>query len=468
MFADLHCHPILKSFGKNNFQPSLSAQNEANLFHHKPLNWWNKLLENWLTLTPYRQSDLYAAFLSQSKLLGLAVYAPERDFFVGKLDVPIIENLISNFGTQWIEKIQDPATSYYDGLKDQFQFLDVLDGQITTIKGKPFQYKIINNKTDLEQLIQSPNNRVIGLFYTVEGGHNLFNFVETQALSSDTIEPDSIDYIKSKSPVYLTLAHHFFNQLTGHCISLPDSLQELRPQKFGSNLGLLPQGEWLIDSLLSRENGPRILIDVKHMNPRARNTYYQKLEQLAAQGDFVPIVFSHGGCNGMASFDNPVVTSGLFQAKEIGFYDNEIIRLIQSKGIFGLNMDERVMSSEEALDATKHITCAKKRYTATSKLIWNHVEHMVRLTVPLGLDPWMHICIGSDYDGIINPVNGFWTLEYLPRFSDYFKIHLSDFLKQNPAMSCGHSVAQIMKQINHFNLTNFMINHYSNNESVRA
>jgi microsomal dipeptidase-like Zn-dependent dipeptidase len=29
------------------------------------------------------------------------------------------------------------------------------------------------------------------------------------------------------------------------------------------------------------------------------------------------------------------------------------------------------------------------------------------------LDPWAHICIGSDYDGIINPLNEFRTISQL-------------------------------------------------------
>lgn len=462
IYSDLHCHPLLKCYGKNEHSPTLDVKNEANLFHHNRFNLWDKVLENVLKLTPYRQSDLYSAYKGQSLLLGSSMYSPERDFFVGDFDFPGVENWITDFGKEWIKEIQNKNTSYFDGLKQQFEFIESLDGQKTLIKGKAFQYQIIKSKLDLKTISENPNNRSIALFYNIEGGHNLFHHLETQKESDQKIAEGSIAYIKSKAPFYFTFAHHFYNQLSGHCLSLPPSLQKLRHQKYGSNLGLRPQGEEVIKALLSRSNGPRILIDIKHMNPLARNRYFEMLDEMTEQGDRVPVLFSHGGANGMKSFNQNAINNPLLHSQEIGLYDDEIVKLVRSEGLFGLNMDERVMSSDEALKETKRCKRTKKRFNATSGLIWNNIEQIVTVTAREGLNPWYNICIGSDFDGIINPVNGFWTLEYLPRFRKYLAKHLKKYLSSNPDMAYGMNQDEILDGIFYNNMKRFMLKNYDN------
>ncbi|MBN2669022.1 MAG: membrane dipeptidase [Bacteroidales bacterium] len=463
IYTDLHVHPVLKCYGKNQYQPSDDPKNEANLFFHKRFNFWNRLIENLLTLTPYRQADLFSASLGNAQLLGNAMYSPERDFFIGKIDSPALENMVTDFGKDWIEKIQDPNTSYYDEMVRQFEFIATLNNQKFTIDKKEYRYLTIDSSDSLEKALSSVDAQTILLFYTVEGGHNLFSQVDSQAKTDQKIKEGSIAFLKSKKPFYFTLAHHFYNQLSGHCISLPPSLQKLRHQTFGTEDGnneLRPQGKEVINNLLSRENGQRIYIDVKHMHPVARNQYYAILDQMALQGDNVPLIFSHGGANGMKNYANKTITNNLLHNEDIGLYDDEIIRLMKSDGLFGLNMDERVMSSEEALKATKKYKCAKKRFKATSGLIWNNIEHIVKVCNSEQINPWPHICIGSDYDGIINPVNGFWTLEYLPRFYQYLWKHMDEFLKKNPALSFGMSQTDIMQGLFSKNMIRFMLKYY--------
>lgn len=458
--ADIHCHPILKCYGKNEHQPSINADNEANLFHHKKFSFWNRLVENILTLTPYRQSDLFSAQEGEMFLLGQSVYSPERDFFVGKLDFPGVENWVTDFGKDWIKEIQDEKTSYYDGLKKQFEFIEALDQKATQIKGKAYKYQLIKSSSDLQKFIDTPEERTILLFHNIEGGHNLFHHLNTQQETDEKIVEGSISYIKSKSPFYFTLAHHFYNQLSGHCISLPPVLENLRPQEYGSKLGLRPQGRMLIKELLSRTNGPRVLIDIKHMNPRARNEYYSILEEYKSNGDQIPILFSHGGANGIDSFENKIIKNTDLHNQEIGLYDDEIIKLVESSGLFGLNLDERVMSSDKALKKTKKYICSKRRFKATSGLIWNNIEQVVSVTATKKINPWYSLSIGSDFDGIINPVNGFWTLEYMPRLRKYLGRHLNSFLKQNPDLAYGMSQVEILDHLFSQNAVQFLLKHF--------
>ena len=45
-----------------------------------------------------------------------------------------------------------------------------------------------------------------------------------------------------------------------------------------------------------------------------------------------------------------------------------------------------------------------------------------------GINAWDSVCIGSDFDGIINPINGFWTEEEMPLFEKYLKKHVCNYL----------------------------------------
>jgi hypothetical protein len=118
------------------------------------------------------------------------------------------------------------------------------------------------------------------------------------------------------------------------------------------------------------------------------------------------------------------------------------------------------MSSPEALKATKKFKCPKKRFKATSGLIWNNIEQIVKVTAVQNLNPWKCICIGSDFDGIINPVNGFWTIEYLPRLKKYLGKHLKSYLNKYPEHAYGLSNDEILEMIFSTNMSGFMLKHY--------
>ena len=464
MYSDLHCHPILKSFGKNKHQASNDPKNEANLFFHKKFSFWNRLLENIGTITAYRQADLYSAAEGNTLLLGFSIYAPERDFFVGFADNPAFEDLVTNFGKEWISEIQKKENSYFESLKQQFAFVEAQDNKTVTIKGKTYRYRVLKSGAQAQEFLSKKEENTILLLYNIEGGHNLFHQVNTKVITKEKIVDGSIDFIKDKAPLYFTIAHHFYNQLSGHCESLPEKMKKLRDQTFGIDLNLRTQGEMLIKKLLDNKTGNRVLIDIKHMSPLARNRYYEILEDNKEEWGNIPIIFSHGGANGMNNSEECKINNPLLHNKNIGLFDEEIIRLIKSDGLFGLNLDERVMSNDMALKKTKRYKSPKKRYKATSKLVWNNIEQIVKVCATENLNPWNNICIGSDYDGIINPINGFWTLSMMPRLYKHLHLHLKSFLKNNEHLAYGYSSQKIMDKIFSENMSDFIIKYYNKTE----
>ena len=58
--------------------------------------------------------------------------------------------------------------------------------------------------------------------------------------------------------------------------------------------------------MLDTSQGNRILPDIKHMSVAARKEYYALLDSGKDEFKDIPIVISHGACNGLASFENAV------------------------------------------------------------------------------------------------------------------------------------------------------------------
>jgi microsomal dipeptidase-like Zn-dependent dipeptidase len=197
------------------------------------------------------------------------------------------------------------------------------------------------------------------------------------------------------------------------------------------NEGFTELGWMVLRKLLDNANGHRVLIDLKHMSVKAREEYYQFLEQEHAD-EVIPLIVSHGAVNGFRSHrelvEDDLFNYGKFQSNDINFYDDEILRVARSGGIFGIQFDERRVSSKFELKKTGPFLNRRKMLFHKSKLIWNQIEHIAEVLNRHGEFAWGIQSIGSDYDGMINPLNGFWTAEDMPLFDSYLEKHAFNFL----------------------------------------
>ncbi|GGF30794.1 amidohydrolase family protein [Echinicola rosea] len=128
----------------------------------------------------------------------------------------------------------------------------------------------------------------------------------------------------------------------------------------------------------------------------------------------------------------------------INLFDEEIIEIMAAGGMMGISLDQRILgASNPALDSVRDKYYEKEQVSyhefkklykegklageegifqkfglVPSKeerhmmLLCLHIVHAVKLgyeKLPWheGTSPWDHICIGSDFDGLINPINGF-------------------------------------------------------------
>jgi len=126
---------------------------------------------------------------------------------------------------------------------------------------------------------------------------------------------------------------------------------------------------------------------------------------------------------------------GKFQPADINFFDDEIVRIGNSGGLFGIQFDERRLASEMELKKTGPRLARRKMLFYKSKLVWNQIQHIAEVLNRHNQFAWGIQCIGSDYDGMINPLNGFWGAEEMPLFDSYLEKHAYNFLESSQSDS---------------------------------
>jgi len=62
-------------------------------------------------------------------------------------------------------------------------------------------------------------------------------------------------------------------------------------------------------------------------------------------------------------------------------------------------------------------------------LLWNQVQHIAELLDKNDLFSWDCMAIGSDFDGLIDPLNAFWTEEEMPFLADFLERHAYNYME---------------------------------------
>ena len=115
-------------------------------------------------------------------------------------------------------------------------------------------------------------------------------------------------------------------------------------------------------------------------------------------------------------------------AAYINFYDIELIELATSGGIIGLQLDERRIGSKSFIKSLKKGDSINEKRHYGSKLLWNNIQHIVQLLDAHNLFAWDCMALGSDNDGIIDPINYFWTSEDFDDLIQDIERHAFNFL----------------------------------------
>lgn len=433
---DLHCHPSIKPFG---MAESLSNENcrnvnQANsIWYHDPPSALDKFL-NWtpLSVTRFRQSDFTALYKGNVKVAVCALNPVEKGFFTSRPGSNYIADSLYKSATgisrAKINFIQGNTDNFSEFLRE-YDFYKQLDGKDVSVDGKRLCYKLTTSYSDIETNRNEPN--VISVVLSIEGAY-VFNRFNNRRPEDYEIIPN-IKAVKrwTHVPFFITLSHHFYNEIGGHSGSLHNFIKRALDQSYGLHTGCTELGKKVIRELLDTENGKRIFIDIKHMSKKLRLDYYEMLDT-EFKGEDIPVFVSHGALNGYESIKDSsypnLDENGLFFGGDVNFYDDEILRIEKSHGVFGLQLDDRLISSKKIKHKIFVFYSKDRKLKIRSKKIWNHIQRIAELLDKHGRDAWDTVALGTDFDGMVDPPNGFWTAKEFPLLYQYLLIHATNYL----------------------------------------
>lgn len=464
-FIDLHCHPSLKPYGKS-FALDPAGQNNTSrilnnsIWHYNPPNIIDRGVQLLTGVAKFTQADCTTLAYGNVRLICASLYPIEKGFFNNDLKTghlsDLADNFVSSVGFERVNMVQE-VKNYFEDLVREYRYYQQLSGQLVQTDMGAFKYRLVKNYDDIENFLGQPGeDTTIFIILSIEGMHVLQSDASKEPEETTVLE--NVKEIKNwpHAPFFVTFAHHFYNHLCGHAKSLTGLVGNVTDQSEGQDTGFTELGKKVVHRLLRKENEKRIFIDIKHMSALTRKQYFEILATDFA-GENIPVIASHAAANGLRSADEPVAdgkeTANKLLARDINLYDNEILSIALTNGICGLQLDERRIASEAALKNIKHSLFMNKIRHYRSELLWNQVQHIVELLDRNGLFAWDCMAIGSDFDGIINPLNGFLThentgslQEYLERYAfNYMNERGKQVLKTFNQISAGEIVSRVFQ-----------------------
>ncbi|MGY2134448.1 hypothetical protein ACW9KT_19630 [Hymenobacter sp. HD11105] len=357
MFADLHNHPLSRSF--NTYRNSPVELNNDGSFHG-----WNIPASN-LRIAgigkrsfPYTQCDLARLSKSKTRLVFASLYPTEKGFLIGKTDItkqfasiPDEKKRLESIRkavkekAEWqtlrdflqakkmgmslfrINSMQGDSYDYFNELQQEYAFYLKMNGVDFSLKQFQLQenvtedisgrYELASKGSDLPNILgDDPTANNIAMVLTIEGMHALgvgnpsgHGVDVSMELLKERIKSIKGEHgVGWKYPVFfITFSHHFSNTLCGHAHSIPGDGKFFMNQEADMNKGFLNNGLEIAKELLGlttdlQGNGARrILIDVKHMSAQGRLEYYNSIIKPYNRqnpGTKIPIIASHVGYSG--------------------------------------------------------------------------------------------------------------------------------------------------------------------------
>ena len=440
---DIHVHSTLKPYG-NSFYANANPRNindSSCLWFRDNFNLMDNFYENIIGISRYRQSDFSTLTNSQHKIICVSLYPIERSFFdVQKPLLKNFENYIAQFasllGKNRIENIKNENFNYYQDFLNEYKFLLELNNQIPTGGNK--KYLVSNSKIDLD------NEVSLCVIPTVEGCHFFCEGNDTSNLTNWNNLDINVKAVKNLPvPIFfVTFAHHFYNGLCTHAKSLFDASGQLLDQKYGMRdynftpNDVLPPisttGKQLIDLLLSQENGKRILIDIKHMSKEARTEYYNILNSEKYKNENIPIICSHGAI-------------AILEKLEINLeLETDVLQIYKSSGLIGIEMDQRILGYNKNRFSKWFGNIFRKKDKKAyleAAYFWEQIRLIAEFSFINGFsqNPWQCICLGSDYDGVINPLNSYRDSSTMTILYNNLIIYLDDYWSKNSVIPKNHN-----------------------------
>lgn len=459
-FVDLHCHPSIKAFARSfqdkpGVQPA-SPKSNASVWRRDAPSLFDKLKNYAAGLTNFIQSDGNSLLQGRVGVVCLSFYPQEKSFFFNKAGDGIVSDVLTalatEFGRQRIDHLQG-MESYWEDLKAEMDFLRQQHNKSVSLDGKKVSYAIASSYADIEAAAKTAELGETKIVFvpTVEGCHvfdQVMNSHEPWDKFPKGVPDDRLQTMLARiremrlerdgciRPFFVTFAHHFWNGLCGQARSLAGFVKCVVDQENGLQSNFTEAGKAVVHALLDElrdEQGRAVrpvLIDIKHMNRPSRLTYFEILRSLPVSH---PVIVSHGGVTGLSGPGGttltPAAQEGLFMTDDINFFDDELLEIDRTGGVFGIQLDERRIGSQQALRNARGHLARRDILYAWSGLVWNQIRHIAEVLDLADRFAWNVQTMGTDFDGIIDPINGYWTAKEMDDLDDYLLKHAYNYLK---------------------------------------
>jgi len=460
---DLHVHSTLKPYGNSFYGTDYRSSTESScLWFSDYRDRRDVVVEGLFGICRYRQSDFRTLTDAQVKIAFVSLYPIEKQFFnISKRSLRPLEVIIaefaSMFGKKRIQFIRDSQYNYFKDLCSEYMYLCALNRVLTESR----KYELPKNADYLDS---DANLLVIP---SIEGCHAFCDGGDPMNEQQWGNMEENVKTVKmwESPPLFVTFAHHFYNGLCTHAKSLFDMAGNLLDQEYGMrDKGFTPfdkedpihkeRGHKMISLLLSRENGRRILIDVKHMSLDARKEYYKKIE-IEYSNDIPPVVWSHGA----VAYDNEEINMHL---------DIDVKMIYKTKGIIGIEMDQRILgyNKNRFWKAIKRFFRRRNRAYEDAGYFFTQIITIAEFAYKEKIfynSPWECIALGSDYDGIINPLNSYPDAISLSLLYDHLISYLNEYWQSSRAVipqMPGEDAADVIFNIMYRNAYNFIVTNY--------
>lgn len=482
---DIHIHATTKSFlYKRDKLPSRSPWDCLNAGKVIPIDEIANLSDDRLD----SQCSLTQLSIGGAKIAIATMHAIEPDY----LKLPELRTIvdITNVDDDFVKAIENREYTSYRYIQEELEHLIKASSQT---RGN-YRMTLPTSSTQLA-------NTGLHLLVSIEGGHN---FLEKEnPTTMDYADSNTINQILNRFESYiarhkgqvtftfLTLTHIAHGPMCTQAFAY--AKDKVSPQQTDTAKLFFPKGPAGIRSvgnkLIEKVLAHNMHIDVKHMSYYSRISFYKKLRN-EYSGKNIPIIASHVGAAGCRFADvkdklktatkltdtynaHVVLEKGkgildtYFYPLSLNLFDEEIKLIVDSGGIIGISLDERIVGVKDAgikkegydsdyyhWDEHQYLISASyeadhnllfgqmsklpfpasdipgTRVTFISKITHflntifnangkNHlhyfINNLLRFVYAGGPQAWKQITIGSDYDGMIDALDNYKTATNYPK-----------------------------------------------------
>jgi hypothetical protein len=299
-------------------------------------------------------------------------------------------------------------------------------------------YHVVESPEQYTRIVEETDDE-IAIVLTIEGAHTFSVGPDDRRVDEGTLFR-RIGALKAlPHPIlFMTLAHHFDNGICGHAHSILDIGDLVMDQSRRMGEGFEPEHELGLrvaralldlDRNLDDRGGKRILLDIKHMSARTRQQYYAEIvrpynERRAgldaehrARFPKLPVIASHVGYSGVPTLEQQIRDEpreddnwhvGANYAWSINLSDEDVRAIWRTEGLAGLCFDQRICGvtpgQKISYDRWIHVLAEQLFGMVDVVMLDDRVDDDDKITI------WDRICLGTDFDGLIDPISAYSTV----------------------------------------------------------